>query len=68
MLDCIFGGYNISAAKPKFKPTKRVDACNPVTNRWEQRKDLPIGLSHAGTVINGADIYFVGGYPEASNT
>lgn len=64
----VFGGYNVSTAEPTFKPTRRVDAYDPATNTWEQRQDLPVGLSHAGTAVAGEAIYFAGGYPEASNS
>lgn len=63
----VFGGYS-SIRQNGFRPTTRVDAYNPKTDSWEQRADLPEGVSHAGVSVAGSDIYFAGGYPEASNS
>lgn len=54
----VFGGY----INTSFNPTKRSDVYNPATNTWTQIKDLPKAVTHVGTVVDGKDIYFAGGY------
>ena len=58
----VFGGY----VDLTFKPTRRSDVYNPVTNTWTRLADLPVGVTHAGTVADGTSIYFAGGYPETA--
>ncbi|MBA2743611.1 MAG: hypothetical protein H0U43_04765 [Chthoniobacterales bacterium] len=56
----LFGGYYGDA---HFTPTQRADAYDPATNMWTRIADLPIGLSHVGAAVDGANFYFAGGYP-----
>ncbi|MCW2622852.1 MAG: N-acetylneuraminic acid mutarotase [Frankiales bacterium] len=57
----VFGGYR---GGPDYTPMRRVDRFDPVTRTWTRMRDLPVGLTHAGTAIDGRYIYFAGGYPE----
>jgi len=63
----LFGGYS-DIARRRFKPTTQVDVYDPETDTWAQRSELPEGISHAGVAVDGEDIYFAGGYPEASTS
>jgi N-acetylneuraminic acid mutarotase len=58
----VFGGY----VDTTFKPTRRSDAYDPATNTWTRVADLPVGSTHAGTVVDGNSVYFAGGYPETA--
>ncbi len=57
-----FGGY----INTTYTPTPRSDAYNPANNTWTRIKDLPKGLTHAGTAVDGKNIYIAGGYPAKS--
>jgi len=54
-----FGGY----INTTYTPASRSDAYNPANNTWTRIKDLPKGLTHAGTAVDGKNIYIAGGYP-----
>lgn len=58
----IIGGFKDS----DLNAFGRVDVYNPQTNVWETvttpRKALPINLTHAQTVVDGNDIWIVGGF------
>ena len=54
----IFGGYTDGSVIPK---TFEVDVYDPATDTWEQLPDMPRPMTHAGTVADGAFIYFAGG-------
>ena len=43
-------------------PVARSDVYDPATNSWTRIADMPRRLTHAGTVADGRDVYFVGGY------
>jgi N-acetylneuraminic acid mutarotase len=43
-------------------PVARADVYDPATNTWSRIADMPRRLTHAGTVADGRDVYFVGGY------
>jgi N-acetylneuraminic acid mutarotase len=53
----LFGGFNGDAG-----PVTRSDVYDPKTNTWSPLPDLPTRLTHAGTVIDGRNFYFAGGY------
>lgn len=55
----VFGGY----INTTYTPTRRVDVYNPINNTWTRIADLPIGLTHSGTAVDGKNIYLAGGYP-----
>jgi N-acetylneuraminic acid mutarotase len=55
----VFGGY----IDTTYTPTRRADVYNPVNNTWTRITDLPKGLTHSGTAVDGKDIYIAGGYP-----
>jgi len=60
----VFGGYT---GAPDFTPTRRADRYDPATNTWTRRRDLPIGLTHAGLAVDGRSIYIAGGYPQQAD-
>lgn len=41
---------------------RRSDVYNPANNTWRQIANLPKAITHAGTTVNGNNIYFAGGY------
>jgi N-acetylneuraminic acid mutarotase len=45
-----------------FLSTRRVDVYNPTNNTWTRVSDMPEAFTHAGVVVDGTDIWFVGGY------
>lgn len=53
----VFGGFSGDQG-----PVKRSDVYDPATNTWTRIADLPTRLTHAGTVIDGRNFYFAGGY------
>jgi N-acetylneuraminic acid mutarotase len=53
----LFGGFSGDAG-----PVTRSDVYDPKTNTWARLPDLPTRLTHAGTVIDGRNFYFAGGY------
>lgn len=55
----VLGGY---ISTPDFKATTRVDAYDPTTQKWTRMADLPVKLTHAGTVVDGDMVWFIGGY------
>lgn len=55
----VFGGY----INTTYTPTRRADVYNPINNTWTRITDLPIGLTHSGTAVDGKNIYLAGGYP-----
>lgn len=54
----VFGGFGPG----DVGPITRADYYDPATNHWTQVADLPRRLSHAGTTVDGRDVYFAGGY------
>jgi N-acetylneuraminic acid mutarotase len=58
----LFGGY----INTTYTPTRRADVYNPTNNTWTRIKDLPKGLTHSGTAVDGTHIYLAGGYPAKS--
>lgn len=58
----LFGGY----INTTYTPTRRADVYNPINNTWTRIKDLPKGLTHSGTAVDGTHIYLAGGYPAKS--
>lgn len=63
----VFGGYS-NIRENRFRPTREVHAYDPKTNAWEQRADMPEGVSHAGVAVDGTAIYYAGGYPATSTS
>lgn len=58
----LFGGY----INTTYTPTRRADVYDPTNNTWTQITDLPKGLTHSGTAVDGTHIYLAGGYPAKS--
>lgn len=54
-----FGGYINST----YVATPRVDRYDPATNKWTRMNDLPAGMTHVATAVDGMSMYLVGGYP-----
>ena len=54
----VFGGYTDGSVIPK---TFEADVYDPAFDTWEQLPDMPRPMTHAGTVADGAFIYFAGG-------
>lgn len=54
----VFGGYTDTTFIPK---SKRVDVYDPGNNTWTRIKNMPVATTHAGTAVDGKDIYFAGG-------
>ena len=46
----------------------RVEAYDPMTNRWSSKPDLPVGLHHAGAAVLDGALYVVGGFTESDDT
>lgn len=46
----------------------KVEAYDPVTNRWFSKPDLPVGLHHAGAAVLDGVLYVVGGFIESDDT
>ncbi len=56
----VFGGYTNDGT---FIPRGRSDVYDPVTNTWTQIANMPDpAVTHAGTVVDGRNVYFAGGY------
>ncbi|WP_309572534.1 NPCBM/NEW2 domain-containing protein [Deinococcus sp.] len=57
----VFGGFD--SKKSCCTPTDRVNAYDPVTDSWSQKKVMPThGVTHAGMTTDGQFIYYAGGY------
>lgn len=54
----LFGGLTNSAGQA----TVRGDVYNPATNAWTRLADLPQPLTAAATVVNGNDVWLIGGF------
>ena len=46
----------------------KVEAYDPVTNRWSSKPALPVGLHHAGAAVLDGALYVVGGFTESGDT
>jgi N-acetylneuraminic acid mutarotase len=55
----VAGGY---VDTPEFHATTRVDAYDPVAQQWKRMADAPVKITHAGTVVDGDTVWFVGGF------
>jgi non-specific serine/threonine protein kinase len=53
----VAGGYT-----PDGRTSRRVDAYDPVRNRWTQLPDLPFGVNHPATTSYRGEMYVAGGY------
>ena len=53
----VFAGFSGNAG-----PVARSDVYDPATNTWTRIADMPRRLTHAGTAVDGRDVYFAGGY------
>ncbi|MDQ3438784.1 MAG: fibronectin type III domain-containing protein [Planctomycetota bacterium] len=49
-------------------PYARSDVYDPATNKWTRLRDLPKKLTHAGTAVEGRNIYLAGGYVGTAST
>lgn len=54
----VFGGYTDTS----YYPTRRSDAYDAASNSWTRIANLPKPLTHAGTAVEGDNIYIAGGY------
>ena len=54
----IFGGYRDSTNTP----TAGVNVYDTLSNKWSTLPDMPEGLTHAGFVLVGRNVYLAGGY------
>ena len=46
----------------------KVEAYDPVTNRWSAKPDLPLGLHHAGAAVLDGALYVLGGFATSDDT
>lgn len=53
----VFGGYTNTL----IPDSTRVDVYDPNKNAWTRVSDMPIATTHAGTAVDGKDIYIAGG-------
>jgi N-acetylneuraminic acid mutarotase len=58
----VFGGISGRGRDFSFPVTARCDAYDPATNRWTRLRDMPEPFTHANAAVDGATIWFVGGY------
>ncbi|HEV2296298.1 MAG TPA: kelch repeat-containing protein [Tepidisphaeraceae bacterium] len=49
-------------------PYARTDMYDPAANKWTRLRDLPRKLTHAGTAVEGRNIYLAGGYIGTAST
>lgn len=56
----VFGGFNTNDFVSST--SQRVSFYDPATNTWERLANMPTQLTHSPTVVDGHDIYFIGGY------
>lgn len=59
----VFGGFVKSTVNPIPRPISRSDVYNAANNTWTRIADLPNGLTHTATAVDGRNIYLAGGYP-----
>jgi N-acetylneuraminic acid mutarotase len=57
----VMGGL-YSGGSGTILATTRCDVYDPATNTWTRIKDMPEKITHAGQVIVGDTIWFIGGY------
>ena len=53
----VAGGYTADG-----RTSRRVDAYDPVRNRWTQLPDLPFGVNHPATASWRGEMFVIGGY------
>ena len=53
----VFGGFT-----DDLNASNRVDVFDPVTDTWNRKKDMPVGLPHLNAVVDGDQIWFAGGF------
>jgi N-acetylneuraminic acid mutarotase len=56
----LFGGFNTNDFVSST--SQRVSVYNPATNTWKRLGDMPTKLTHSPSVVDGTNIYFIGGY------
>lgn len=49
-------------ASGKIVAMTRSDVYDPATDTWTELADAPEAITHTGVVVDGADLWFVGGY------
>lgn len=54
----VFGGFHTTA----IEATARVDAYDPVANRWTRRADMPVPFTHANAVVLDGIVWMAGGF------
>lgn len=57
----VMGGFYLSPTG-QILATQRMDVYDPDTNQWNHLADLPEPITHAGVVVDGTNIYLVGGF------
>ncbi len=53
----VAGGYTADG-----RTSRRVDAYDPVRNRWTRLPDLPFGVNHSAATSYRGQVYVIGGY------
>ena len=54
----VFGGFY----NQKIEASARVFAYNPLDNTWTRLSDMPERLTHAGTAVDGEEVFVAGGF------
>ncbi len=56
----VFGGFNTNDFVSST--SQRVSVYEPATNTWKRLGDMPTKLTHSPSVVDGHNVYFIGGY------
>jgi N-acetylneuraminic acid mutarotase len=56
----VFGGFNTDDFVSST--SQRVSVYEPATNTWKRLGDMPTKLTHSPSVVDGHNVYFIGGY------
>ena len=56
----LFGGFNTNDFVSST--SQRVSIYDPATNTWKRVGDMPTKLTHSPAVVDGHNVYFIGGY------
>jgi len=57
----VFGGFSENRDEKPIV-TQAAHVYDPVSDRWAALKDTPDPITHAGTAVDGTDIYVAGGF------
>lgn len=66
----VVGGFERSSSWSirQSSVSTKVEAYDPVTNRWSAKPDLPVGLHHAGAAALDGALYVAGGFTASDDT